>query len=370
VPAGEPGLNPDSYANIRVPVEEPAGRGAWRALGPIPGERTGWITDLVVDATGTPWVMARGGVYWWDGENWIQAKDGDKPYASGYTFARLLGGSDRGAYMSQRGQEQHQGLLFELEAGRVEKLADFYYDTAGEQPGLYVSRSGDLFNFGARFVAVLEQGKWKPKEVRMGQRPFDVSVADFGPDGPVVFVARQTALATIWDGAAFRTDIALPNLPGDESNPIAACRWGDKRVLLWRYSSRGLRGLAAVELEGYDLKPVDVGAIVEGIGADSRIHDGWSAPDGSALLLFTRAGGPGYELGHIRADGTLGGLGVAETRKLGWDNRRFTRYPDSVLLAPDGTLWLGTPKAGIASIRDGKVELHDWAEGDRGELGR
>jgi len=316
----------------------------------------------VIDAKGTPWVMARGNVYWWDGERWVQAKDGDGPYRSAYYLAGFHGGSDRGAYMSQQGPEEHQGFLFRLEAGRATKVADFYYDTSGARPGLYVSKSGDLFNFGARFVAVLQEGKWNAKEVRMDKHFFNVSIADFGPEGPVVFVARQRGLATVWNGEAFRTQIALPDLQGNKSNPIGACRWGKDRVLSWRYASSGL---AAVELAGDGLKAADVGEILEWVGADSTVYDGWAAPDGSVWLLFRRRDEPGRNLGHILADGACEELGVPATSKLGWDNQRFARYPDSALLARDGTLWLGTPQSGpgIASVRDGKVEIHDWRTG-------
>ena len=339
-----------------------AGVGAWRQVGQIHGDQQGDTTDFVVDRTGTLWLMARGSVYRWDGEQWGQVKQGDKPYRSGYYLAGLFGGPDRGAWMTQRGCIDHEGRLYKLESGEIKPAGNFYYDNSGERPGLYVARSGKLFNYSTRFLAVRRSGRWEKTETPLSKKPSEVNVADFGAAGPVVFVSRRHEKAAIWDGKALHANVPVEGAP--PNNPrnsmwLSACRWGPDRLLMWRYRRPGL-GAARVRNDRLDA--VDIPHLRRKIGQDTIIYDGWADPKGNVWLYAFRKGRQSSSLFHIDDQGRVTELG-RQTRKLGLASDQLTRHPQSVLLAADGPLWLGLPAGGIAQIRDGKVKVFGWQHG-------
>ena len=333
--------------------------GAWRPLAPIPGQSPGSLRDFVVDPKGTPWAMARGGVYWWDGERWVQAKDHGKAFESEGYSAGLLGGPDRGAFMTQPGAKQQEGLVFRLEAGRAEKVGDFYRDSSLDYPGVYVSRSGHLFNFSRQFLAVFRDGGWHTHETPMGSSRQDVQVADFGPGSPVLFVPGATHRAIVWDGERFHADIALPGLSLRNSGAVKVCRWGKNRILFWRLGSPEL---FAAELVGNTLNPIKTDAISQAVAPIRTLDVGWPAPDGSVWLVANRRAGAWNELVHIPPEGPAAVVPALDlVRELAYHNRS-SYAPHCIVCARDGTWWFGLGN-GIASLRDGDIHFYDWREG-------
>ena len=52
-------------------------------------------------------------------------------------------------------------MLYKLSDGEALYVTDCYREVTHEHPGLYVSRSGQLFNWGSRFLATYDGSEWK-----------------------------------------------------------------------------------------------------------------------------------------------------------------------------------------------------------------
>lgn len=334
--------------------------GAWRPLQPIPCEYPATVYDFVVDTAGTPWVTARGRLFWHDGREWVQAVDGDRPVGSGQCVGRIFGGPDRGAYLSQKPAHDTQGWLLKLEAGRVQKVAGFQVDAYHVHPGVYVARSGELFNFTGGFLAVW-QGEWNTIETAMGFTRDLVSIVDFGPRGPVVFVPWNRARAAIWDGRRFHTEVALPEFPVDNFGNVKMCRWGRERILFWHVLS-GVLG--AAKIAGSRLEPVDVAGLAEQLGPKRKVYAADTAPDGSLWMRVTNRKLRYPNLVRIDAQGK------ATWHRAGWmmwGSRPPECYDKSVLHDRRGTswFWFGLHNGGIGSISGGRVNVDNWEDGLR-----
>ncbi len=105
------------------------------------------------DSGGIPWIMANNKVFYWAGTEFREPVSG--PMSSGHYLAKLYGGPDRGAYATQKGKKEHEGLIYRLDDGAAELFTTFYYDVSSNYPGQYVSKSGRLFKWGKRFFAAL-----------------------------------------------------------------------------------------------------------------------------------------------------------------------------------------------------------------------
>lgn len=335
--------------------------GAWAPFVEPPEEETGrFIRDFVIDKTGTLWTMGDRWVHWWDGQRWVKAMDGGRALSARYAFdEHFFGDPDLGVYLSQRpsGKEDH-GSLYVLESGVAKKLAEL------DSFGIYVSRSGDVFNFGADFCAILQDGAWNRVKATLASSSADVSVADFSPKGAVVFICSKTPLATIWTGKRFLTDIPLPAEAPVEGERLFACRWGKDRVLYWYYGREGSK-LGAAQLVRGKFRPVDLGQMQEQFrDKNYHIEDGWAGPDGSVWLhgFPSRGEVPPGGLLHLLSEGGFDEVSFPQGRTLGWGHLVMARFPNRVLHAADGTIWLGLVQDGIASIRKGQIHVHDWKE--------
>jgi len=335
----------------------PLAAGAWRQLEPVPTEYPYGVYDFVVDTSGTPWAAVGDLMWWWDGREWNQATDGETPYTSGQCTGRLLGDSRRGAYMSQKPQHECEGTLLKLEAGKAHPVGTFRVDSYHVSPGIYVSRAGEVFNFGKRFLAVLRDGRWQSVETEMGSTREQLRIVDFGPEGPVVFVPQTVLKAAVWDGKAFHTEVALPEFEVDSPGNVRMARWGQDRILFWRHKSRLL---GAVEVAGNRFEPVDTATLADQLGDPESIYGVATAPDGSLWVRVGRRELSDPNLVRIAPDGMVA---RHRARSVMWGTHPTHCYERSTLHARDGTFWFGILKGGIGSIRDGKIHAHDWRDG-------
>lgn len=339
----------------------PLPAGAWRQLKPIPTEYPYGVYDFVVDTSGTPWAAAGNLVWWWDGRKWNQATDGKTPYASGQCTGRLYGDSRRGAYMSQKAQDQCKGALFRLEAGKAHPVGCFRVDPYHVPPGIYVSRAGEVFNFGKRFLAVLKSGRWQSVDTEMNSSREQVRIVDLGPEGPVVFVPQRVLKAAIWDGKKFHTEVPLPKFKIDSPGNVRMARWGKDRILFWRKKSRLL---GAAKVAGSRFEPVDTAVLTDQLGNPKWTYNASTAPDRSLWVRvgFHKKSDPKAvrNLIRIAPEGKVTQYAAPFIR---WGTSPDYYYEQSALHARDGTFWFGIRKGGIGSVRDGKVLIHDWREG-------
>ena len=140
--------------------------GRWEEL-PLPPSKHKGVSAIGMEPGGVLWLMANNSLYYWAGQQ-FQPLDGE--LTSGQYLTSLYGGPDRGLYATQRGEEEPKGKLYKLTDGQAIYVTDFYYEVSHEYPGLYVSKSGRLFNWGNRFLAVYLQDRWKRIEAPLSLR--------------------------------------------------------------------------------------------------------------------------------------------------------------------------------------------------------
>jgi len=329
---------------------------------PVAAARGATIMDFGVDPKGTLWALTANRVFWWNGTTWVQASASGQPLGSGACLTHLFGGSDRGLYLTQRGAVEHYGLLYRLEAGEATKVGPFYYDSSGSEPGIYVGRSGRLFNWSKRSLAAWVDGKWHTTEVEMGAQGGGVSIADFGPEGPVFFLGRPIKQGAIWDGKRFHADLALPEALMAVRRQYRGARWGADRVFLWPYKNERAPTVAVRISEGR-LEPIDISATLKALGAFKYIVAGWTVPDGALWLILYRNGGRYYEIAKLLPDGRVELLGEHYVASSLSHDYAMRARPQWVVHARDGTLWAGSSKGGIVAVRGKEVTAYDWRVG-------
>lgn len=312
---------------------------------------TKWLgfSDVVVDTGGLPWIMANNKVFYWAGDRFREPTTG--PMSSGYYVAGLYGSPDRGAYASQRGEEEHQGLLYRLDDGAATFVTTFYFDVSHECPGLYVSKSGTLFNWGSRFLARYDGQKWERIEARLSLR--STVIFDLGDQ---VYFYYDNSLYRAEHGGKLET-LAPPTWraarPGQ--NRIIGALWGgDKAVLI----ESGKPRLLAFDLA--TCEKVDVSAIEAQLGK-TRLYDLRAFSNGDVWIVGRRDGVAGCLFLRLAADGHVSE--ISAIKDVPWSHVRCWQFPESVLETSDGSVLFGLPQDGIAIYRDGEVSRCGWRRG-------
>lgn len=72
----------------------------------------------------------------------------------------IYGGSGRGLYASQLGDEENGGRLYRLEHGKAWPVTTFRYHVRHDYPGLYVSRSGRILNWAEGMLTIYARSEW------------------------------------------------------------------------------------------------------------------------------------------------------------------------------------------------------------------
>jgi len=307
------------------------------------------VTDMVIDPGGNPWIMADNKAFYWAGTEFREPASG--PLSSGYYLAGLYGGPDRGAYATQRGEKEHEGLLYRLDDGAAELLTTFYYDVSHDSPGIYISKNGRIFNWGDRFLAVYDEGEWSRIEARLSLR---LSIVfDCGDD--VYFYYDNSLYCATASGQLQQR--ACPTWvkarPGQ--NRIVGALWAGRRALLVNYGQVGLFAFDLISGEEIDLREAS---------ADLQrmiFYDAFSLRNGEVWILGHTRNEVDYSFFHLSVTGKLSE--VIATRALHWDNSRCWQYPESVLETVDGTLLFGLPQDGIAIFRGGELSHWGWQYG-------
>jgi hypothetical protein len=246
--------------------------GCWEKL-PLPISKDQHIQSMVMEPGGTIWIMTDAGLYYWDGRGFRPPVSGG--LTSGQGSISLFGGSDRGVYATQAGQREHQGKLYALSDGGVKYVADLYYEVLHERPGLYVSKSGKIYSWGNRFLAVYSGEEWKRIEAKLDLE--NTFVFDTGE--AVYFYFDQRLYSADSDDNLSEHDIPSPmkGTPGQRATNGAL--WGNGRMVILR---PGQKGIHAYDLKTCESVPTDS---INAVLGERAMCDLFRAPDGSVWVL-------------------------------------------------------------------------------------
>ena len=326
--------------------DELAGR--WEQLS-LPPSRHSGVSAIGIEPEGTLWAMANNSVYYWDGNEFRQPIN--TKLTSGYYLAKLYGGPDRGLYATQTGEHDHTGKVYKLADGQAIYVTDFYYDVSHAHPGFYVSKSGLLFNWGIRFLAVYLENEWKRIETRLHTR----ETLTFDTGEKVYFYYDPFLYSIDRHGNFDKRQIPAPieSIPGRKR--IHGAIWGQDKMLIFDYGSKQVYAYHLDTGEPVDTEPI------HSYLANRPVYDVFSTNNGDVWLLIKDQELRSYVFLRITPEGDI--TTVKETAQLGWDNTQFWQYPHSVLSASDGSIWLSSRQNGIARYKNGRMQVFGWRQG-------
>jgi len=302
--------------------------------------------------------MAQNTVYYWDGKEFHTPRKGYwdeeqfRPLAGKLTSGlHFYGGPDRGLYVMQSGEHEHTGDVYELVDGRAIYVTDFYYDDSYALPGFYVSKSGQLFNWGKRFFAVYIQDKWKRIQERLsplGMLIFDTSEKVYFYYGSVIYSVDKY-------GNFDKRQITSPIETLSEQKRIHGALWGRDKMFILSYFSKQVYAYHLDTGEPVNTEPIN------SYLANRTVYDVFAANDGAVWLLISDPELRSSVFLRITPECDI--TTVKDTTKLGWNNMQCRQLPHSVLNASDGSIWFATRRKGIVRYNNGKMQFFDWQQG-------
>jgi outer membrane protein assembly factor BamB len=322
----------------------PAGR--WQKLPPLPG-RSDYVHDIALEPGNVLWAMAGTSVAYWDGQQFRRPEGAE--LNSGQYLTKFYGGPDRGLYITQRGTEEHQGKIYRLSDGRAEYVTDFYYEVAHDYPGLYVSRSGRLFNWGKDFIAFYTGKAWEKAEAALDHNR--VHVFDTGER--VYFYCSDKLYCIDRNNKSSAAEV--PIRLGNERAGMKAALWGRDRAIALEYAAKGVH---LIDLANGKLG--DAAALNRALGNRS-VYDLFRARDGSVWVMAYDDELKSYLFFRISPEGEVSR--IDKTAGYAWDNHQIIHNPQIVLHATDGALWFGMLHGGVVYYKDGQTYQFDGSEG-------
>jgi hypothetical protein len=324
----------------------------WRVI-PDPTNPTannaGYITDMAIEKGGTPWIMDSNGVSYWDGKE-FRHPSGDK-LVSGTYGDKLLGGGDRDLYALQRGNDMRSGKVYRLSDGAATYITDYYRENDQVYPGFYVSKSGKLYNWGYKFLAVYSDGKWKRMETTLGGALiFDTGdVVYFYMNGILCSADKNDNLTQCDVEIPFKVD---PNRYLGDHGAI----WGRGTALIF---NSGSFNLCTFDLKSGKVIPIPVH--VKQQLENKEFCDVFPAIDGSVWILIYDRTVYKYRYYQLKRNGEI--YNITETENLALESNRTGQHPKSVVSASDGSIWLAQTMGGIARWKGGQMTSLGWKEG-------
>jgi hypothetical protein len=269
-----------------------------------------------------------------------------------------VGGGDRSLFLALPGRDDRTGEVWALDGEEPALLGDSYLESPGS-PGLHVSASGDLFNFGARYLAVWRAGAWKGREIPLGP-PDQLNVVDLGPGRPVLFLPRERGEGALWDGTALQAPLAIPP-PGttEARRRLGACALGGDSVLLF---VEGGREWSVLRLAGSTLEadPRAWSALAAAPGTRASIQAAVPSGDGGAWLMGR---GFGNDKAYVSLYRIAAGKEPVPARAVGeatprWNAGDFRNWKRSLLPLADGSAWFATEESGLLRLDGDRLEIH------------
>jgi hypothetical protein len=293
-----------------------------------------------VEPGGALWILFNNSIYYWDGGKFREPAD--EKLTSGYHWSALFGGGKRPLYGTQKGKEGHKGKLYELTDGQAIYKTDFYYDPSGEGPGIYVSKSGKLFNWGKRFLAVYVGDKWERIEAPLSLH--SVLVCDVR--GTVYFYFNGNLY---WFDEVSGFESRRVDFSGEELPPYAGgVLWGPSTILLYEHRASKVYAYSLDTHEAVGVEQINARTTGRTI---QRVH---RMGDGSVCLqaLSSRLGKSDFLV--IAPDGTIS--------KLSEEVSEYWAFAKRTLNSSDGSAWLGSAES-VVRYKDGRLDVFGWRQG-------
>jgi len=327
----------------------------------VSGEKVTYISDFAIGEEGVPWVALstpHHTICYWQNGKWHKLAGN---FTTGAYLARLYASPNGKVYLSQpcRGSyvrptsdlKHHFGGLYLLEEGKATYVTDYYYEVSHNYPNLYFDKKDRIWNWGNRFIAKFEDGKWERIEASLG--PCRI-VED--TKGNVFFIGRK--IISYYKDGIFKTDIKLPDMAYEMRNAsFKCCLWGDDKVLFIYYGKRGawVLDLKKLEVQNYSHRETAL--------FDSALYDLFRDRQGNAwILAHNHKKAKNYFYIKVSAkDGKVEEL--LSTAAIEWDNHRNLQYPESVLCTSDGAIYFGPPGEGVYIFRNDQVSHIGWRQG-------
>lgn len=321
--------------------------GGWEEL-PLPMGRQQYISSAGLEPGGVLWITSSA-LFYWDGQRFrLPVNEEILPLPP---LWRFHGGADRELYVSGRGGDEHHGKLYRLSDGEALYAGDFEQEVTREHAGLYVSRSGQLFNWGNSFLATHVDGAWKRIEVLLDQKLTLV----FDTRQKVHFYYNGNLYSADKDGNVQHREIPAPIKSVLEQRSVYGTLWGENTMAI--YESGG-SGFYVYRLDtGEPAGPEKNGEYLGGYAVYDMLRMG----DGSLWALVYNAESRRHGFYRVTPENQIEYM--SETEAWGWGANRYTTYPKSVLNASDGSFWFEAPGGGIVRYEDGKMEKSGWKEG-------
>jgi hypothetical protein len=322
--------------------------GRWEELPLFPSRRA-TRPCIGIEPEGTLWVPAKNVARYWDGEKLVELDD--LKLTPGHYVHGLHGGVDRKLYASRSNKQNNNNQLYELVDGQAIYVTDFYHDKSYDYPALYVSKSGLLFNWGTRFLAVYIQNQWKQIEAYLHPR----YALTFDAGEKVHFYYNRNLYSVDKNGNFDKRQISAPieSIPGRKR--IHGAIWGKDKMLIFDYGSKQVYVYLLDSGESVNTEPI------HSYLANRPVYDVFPTNNGDVWLLISDPELRSYVFLRITPEGDI--TTVKETARLGWDNTQFWQFPHSVLSASDGSIWLSSRRDGIARYKNGRMQVFGWRQG-------
>jgi len=320
-----------------------------------------YVSDFALGQEGVPWVALstpHHTICYWEDGTWHKLAGN---FRTGMYLARLYTSPTGKIYLSQSGKEsyvsppsnlkEHFGGLYHLEKGKATYVTEYYYEAAHYYPNLYFDKKDRIWNWGNRFVAKFEDGKWERVEASLGSCWI---IED--NKGNLFFIGKKTI--SYYKDGTFKTDIKMADIPlKTRGRAFKCCLWGEDKVLFIDYGNKG------VEVFDLNTFEFDENIFRETSLFESSLYDLFRDRHGNAWILASNSTkAKSYFYIKVSAqDGTV--EEILSTAVIQWDNHRNTQHPESVLCAADGAIYFGPPGDGVYIFRDGQVSHIGWKQG-------
>ena len=325
--------------------------GSWKKL-PLPAlansNNQAPVRAISTDRKGNLWAIIDDGLYLWNGSEFV--KNVDIKAKSNERSAALIGGGDRDLYVAQITYDAKKATLWKLSDGSATQVTEYPVDNANDIVPVYVSKSGKLYNWASKYLAVYDNNQWKRIETNL----HFYKTLVFETDDTVYFFYNGTLCSADDKNSLTSRDVTVPLQESTNYERFQSAVWGKERALISSVSGTG-----AVML---DLKTGEVipppeslaktlaglkGTSIGSMGKGSVLISGWTGAPQRPALYVVDANGAVNEIdaGAYATDinAAMKNLYMAQSEI-------------------DGSYWLGL-SSGILQIRKGEMVLHDWHNG-------
>jgi hypothetical protein len=325
--------------------------GYWNKL-PLPTVEDKQQTNIeyaAVEKGGTVWICIRNIVYYWNGTKFVQPST-DQKENSGRVIG-FVGGYDRVLYAVVVNSEKMKARLLKLSDGSAKYSLECYADQNYSAIQVYVSRSGKLYNWGGKFLAVYTSGAWNRIEINLSTNKTLI----FETDGNVYFYYSGTLCSADKNDKLTSKDIIVPFVKKTDFEQISGSILGADSAIIVSQNEKGIHAFKLSTGEKVTLTDAIYSKL-----ANMMFSNIFPLNDGSVVLSDGVYASLTKNLYVIKPDGTLTEIDVTKTAP---DLPTAMRNQKNILSSKDDSIWIGMNIGGIAQVKNGEVILHNWKNG-------